>query len=300
MNSDLILCGWRVRTEVPLPELLAWNGDNRDPDLFVTRASTVNMSNELTPVRPLGLLTRVCEFDTWTLDIPSVGTVQVSDGKHIQVSVRDTSSDEHIRAFVLGPALAVCCSQRRLLPLSASVVARGSRAIAILGSPGVGKSAVALALTRVGYGLVSDGTTVLRESSHESRFEALATFPFHHVWRRAVFSLNLPVETMRKTRPCLEKYVWPFTGPFDPTASTCLSDIVILRRESDEDVLTVPLGHIDHVIGSLMRSVAYDPKYGCDASMSNLPGVLRRLALSVRTHVVAMTEDVEVADLIDR
>jgi hypothetical protein len=34
--------------------------------------------------------------------------------------------------------------------------------------------------------------------------------------------------------------------------------------------------------------------------MSKLPEALRRLARSVRTHVVAMTEDAEVADLIDR
>jgi len=300
VNSDLTLCGWRVRTEVPLPELLAWNRDNRDPDLFVIRVPAVNMGDAPAPSRPLGLLTRICESGTWILDIPTVGAIQVSDGKHVQVAVRDSSSEDHIRAFVLGPALAVCCSQRNLLPLSASVVARDGRAIAILGSPGVGKSAVAFALTRVGYGLVSDGITVLRESSREPRFEALATFPFHHLWRRAVFSLNLPVETLRRTRPCLEKYIWPYTDPFDPAAATPLSDVVILRRESDEDVPTAPLGHIDHTLGCLMRSIAYAHASGGDASTSELSEVLRRLALSVRTHVVAMSEDAEVADLIDR
>lgn len=299
MNSDLTLCGWRVRTELPLPELLEWSGDHRDPDLFVTRVPATAIDRESAPIRPLGLLTRIGESGTWILDIPTVGTLQVSGGKHIQVSVRDSSSDDHIRAFVLGPALAVCCSQKNLVPLSGSVVSRGSRAIALLGNRGVGKSAVALALSRFGYGLVSDGITVLRESSHEPRFEALATFPFHQLWRRAVFSLNLPVEVMRKTRPCLEKYLWPCAAAFDPAVATSLSDIVILRRESDEDATTISAEHSDPIMSHLMRSIACDHQYKGGVSMSDLSGALRRLALSVRTHVVAMTEDDEVASLID-
>jgi hypothetical protein len=299
VNSDLTLCGCRVRTELPLPELLEWDGDARDPELFVTRVPVANIGNESTSIRPLGLLTGVSASGTWTLDIPTVGTIKVSAGTHIQVSIHDPSSEAHIRPFVLGPALAACCSQRNLLPLSASVVARGGRAIAIIGNPGVGKSAVALALTRVGYGLVSDGITVLRESPHGPQFEALATFPFHQVWRRAVFSLNLPVETMTRTRPCLEKYLWPFTGPFNPVAATPLSDIVILRRESDDDVTTVASGKMDPVIGNLMRSVACDHRYSVDASTTELFGVLPRLALTVRAHVVTMSEDADIAARID-
>lgn len=300
VSADLTLCGWRVRTELPLPELLEWSGSDRDPDIFVTRVPAATGGHESTPLRPLGLLTGVYESGTWSLDVPTVGTIQVSDGKHIRVCVRDSSNDEHIRAFILGPAMAACCWQRNLLPLSASVVARRGQAIAILGNSGVGKSAVALALTRIGYGLVSDNITVLRESLHEPRFEALATFPLFHMWRRAVFSLNLPVDAMTRTRPGLEKYLWPCTDPFDPAAATSLSDIVILRRDSDEDDRIGTFGSIDHIMGCLMRSIAYDHRYDVNASGSERSGALRRLALSVRSHVVAMSEEAEVADLINR
>ncbi|HJW86505.1 MAG TPA: hypothetical protein VJ440_07725, partial [Candidatus Brocadiaceae bacterium] len=36
MNSDYTLCGWRVRSELALPELLPWTGEAREPDVVIT------------------------------------------------------------------------------------------------------------------------------------------------------------------------------------------------------------------------------------------------------------------------
>ena len=40
MVTDLSLSGWRLRSELPLPELPAWAGDGRAPDIAV-RLGTV-------------------------------------------------------------------------------------------------------------------------------------------------------------------------------------------------------------------------------------------------------------------
>src|SRR6266849_6115858 len=34
-TTDYILCGWRVRSVVPLPEAMPWTGDDRSPDVTI-------------------------------------------------------------------------------------------------------------------------------------------------------------------------------------------------------------------------------------------------------------------------
>src|SRR6266852_1784084 len=33
--SDYVLCGWRLRSAVPLPEAMPWIGDDRSPDVTI-------------------------------------------------------------------------------------------------------------------------------------------------------------------------------------------------------------------------------------------------------------------------
>lgn len=80
----------------------------------------------------------------------------VLGGREIVVDVRKAVPDEDIKARLLGEMMAGIMRQRGRLVLHASAVSDGSRAVAILGESGWGKSTLVEYLCQQGYALVTD------------------------------------------------------------------------------------------------------------------------------------------------
>ena len=147
--SDRTLCTWRVRTALPLPEALPWQGPDRAVDIEIRRGSLGSAG--ATPSRRVEMLPE--------------GQILYDAGPHARflVTAERVVVDSQLpaeapewRIFLLGPILGLLCYLRGALPLHASAIRIGSDAVAIAGAAGAGKSTLAAALLRRGHRLVTD------------------------------------------------------------------------------------------------------------------------------------------------
>jgi hypothetical protein len=89
--------------------------------------------------------------------------------------------------YLMGPVIAYALRLRGIVCLHASSVAVGGHAIAILGSPGAGKSTTAAAFASLGFPVLSDDVVVLTDQ--EDRFFVQPGYPRINLWGDSVRSL---------------------------------------------------------------------------------------------------------------
>lgn len=211
---DYCLCGWRVRSAFPLPELLRWNGAANAPVDITIRAGTV--PQRLTAD---GSPRRAVEVDASVVHIPGVVSILVRDGHDIVVDLPPegrTEPDWHV--FLLGTGLVLLCYQRGTLPLHAAALRIGGRTIAIAGVSGAGKSTLALALSQRGHSLLSDDLAVLRDDGPNG-ISVLPAFPRLSLWADTLDWAGVSTDGLRRVRPRQNKYDFePSTG-FTPEAA---------------------------------------------------------------------------------
>jgi hypothetical protein len=99
--------------------------------------------------------------DDYLLNVPDVARYRVRQGRRIIVEPCPTAKEDSVRAFLLGTALGVCCHQRDLLPIHASAVVVGDRAIGFAGKSGAGKSTLVALFRQRGYAVLADDISVV-------------------------------------------------------------------------------------------------------------------------------------------
>ncbi|MBF0395098.1 MAG: hypothetical protein HQL38_20680, partial [Alphaproteobacteria bacterium] len=105
------------------------------------------------------------------------------------------------------------CAQRGLLPLHASCVAIGGRAIAFSGVSGAGKSTLAAAFHRQGHSVLSDDVTVVDVEAPGGPL-VLPSFPRLKLWGDVMNAFALPREGLERSRAELDKFHVPLSGRF--------------------------------------------------------------------------------------
>ncbi|RTM01623.1 hypothetical protein EJV44_00665 [Ancylobacter aquaticus] len=221
--TDGLLCGWRIRSTIALPELLEWQGDDRPPDLTV-RLGEVDES--LPEGRSISPFLQIDDTGTGLLEVPMVGRFLVRPSGDITVAPQPGASDAEIRLFLLGSVLGLVCHQRALLPLHASSVVIDGGAVAFCGPSGMGKSTLALRFARRGHAVVSDDVCVL-DNGAPARVRP--SFPRLKLWRDAIEDAALSPEGLERNRRGQEKFHFlePEAGVRDPLP---LRAIFLLRR----------------------------------------------------------------------
>lgn len=194
--SDLFLYGWRIRTDLPLPELLPWTGDDRVPDIVVRLGSVPPRNDEDRLVTPF---LSVGGDGAARFEIAEVAAFLISGGRDIVVEPAVATDAPDIALFLLGSVLGVLCHQRGFLPLHASSLAAGGGAWALAGGSGVGKSTLAAALIDLGQRMLADDVTILDDEGG-GRMLALPAFPRQKLWRDALEALDIaPGRRLRST-----------------------------------------------------------------------------------------------------
>lgn len=298
MTADLSLCGWRIHSDLPMPEVAHWQYDNRPRDVVISYAPSGDIELP-SSVRQLSLLTHVCATGGWYLQVPGIATICARDGAEVQIARRERAGAEDIKPFVLGPVLQAIVRQRGLITLQATTVAYGDGAVALCGATGVGKSAIGYALSRRGCMLISDGLTVVNLRPDRSHMSASATFPAFYFWRAAVQSLDLPKAGVVASRAGLASHYYKVdAAAFDAMASVPLRHMVIVRRTgSTRQAVTIedPAEAEPLVRRQILRG---DP-FPSEADTLALDALTRRLASMLKVHVVVATDDRETAILIE-
>ncbi|MDR3514715.1 MAG: hypothetical protein P4M00_02790 [Azospirillaceae bacterium] len=212
-SADLMLCGLRVRSDLPLPGLLPWSGDDRLVDLSIRLGEVPGRLRD----GPADYsLVQVAEDGRCRFAFPTVAAYLVSaDGRDIVIAPANKVDDTAIRTFLFGTVLAIVFQRRGLLPLHASCVRVGDKAVAFAGDSGIGKSTLAAILWTRGYQPLADDVTVVDTNAHGGP-AVLPSFPRLKLWRDSLEHLGHRIEGLEMVRPSLDKYQLPVEERFCP------------------------------------------------------------------------------------
>ncbi len=216
-TGDLCLFGWRVRSDVPLPELTPWTGDGRPAELTI-RLGTVPPPPDA-PSGP-GRRLQVEADGSCRYEHPMGTAILVREGREMVVEPRGGGRAEHLPAILLGPALGMLCHQRGLAPLHASCVEVDGEAIAFTGPRGAGKSTLAAAFLHAGHRVLADDVTVvdLSGSSHGGAPVALPALPRLKLSAEALDLFGIDHRGLERSLLRQDKFHLPLAGAFGTTA----------------------------------------------------------------------------------
>jgi hypothetical protein len=147
-----MLCGWRTYSEIPLTGVATLVDDvDKNIDVMIqvmTGHSPIAKSMDRFVFRHA----TECSF----ISVEDVASFEIRAGRQIRVWPVEGAMQKDIEIFLLGPAWAILCHQRGLLPLHASAIVTGKGITAFAGHSGTGKSTTAALLNSLGYELIAD------------------------------------------------------------------------------------------------------------------------------------------------
>lgn len=298
----MILCGWRLKSCIHLPELQAWTGDDRPADVEISLGHIVEPVDAPVFVRPHS---RLWGNGVYFFSVDGVGRFLMEGGRRVVIEPAAGAAESDLRLFLLGTILGVLCHQRGLLPIHASAVNIDGRAVVFAGDSGAGKSTIAAALGQRGHPLVADDIVAINRQSM-----ALPAFPQRKLAIDVLEVLALEYTELLPNRPCQPKYRVPALADFDPSPLKPLVIYILGDQQSEQTVemrrqgAAASVALIDKMIyrrgvgmriqpkaamlGSIARLVQNVPVYRLPSENGKPLVGLGRLAERVESHVLGM------------
>jgi hypothetical protein len=234
--TDRMICGWRVRSALPLPETVAWLGDNRPVDIEIQRGSVPDRLGERAAELPY---VETAPDGRVLFDATPIARYLITSSC-VVVDAAIESSVPAWRSYLLGPVLAVICYLRGALPLHASALRVAGRAIAIAGKSGAGKSTLAAALSRRGHSLITDDISVC--TGFPQRPLLLPTYSALRLNDASLRALGFESKDLAPVSPDLEKYQLPLPQGFDPAPVPLEAVYLIEEAGEDRDIIVEATG----------------------------------------------------------
>ncbi|MGC6329673.1 hypothetical protein [Rhizorhabdus sp. FW153] len=232
MHDDYFLCGWRVHSALPIPELVRWPaGDDRPPDIFVEEGVVPEW---LGGAQRLSRYVMVDPAGTILLNIADRQRFLIEDGSRVTVDLMKREEPGSWHLFFLGIVLGYLCHQRGVFPLRAATLRVGGQAIVIAGASGAGKSTLAHALNQRGHPVLSDEITAIRD--RHRHLEIVPAFPRLNLWRSALDAATISISGLPQLRGQIEKYAVEPQGGFD--LRPLPPDTIVILGEATQASLT--------------------------------------------------------------
>jgi hypothetical protein len=251
--GDYWLCGWRVRSEISLPELAPWTVGDQPPDLVFRKGAVPARLEGGVDVGPFH---QIDPRGTGLVRLENIGAFHITGPGEVVVSPAPGVSEVELRLFLLGTVLGVICHLRGLFPLHASCVSIGGKAAAFCGASGAGKSTTALHLTLRGHGLLSDDVTLI-DTSGSGLPQVRPAFPRLKLWQDSLDSARIARDGLERNRPGQSKYHYRVAEAFR-TGPVPLSAIFLLARAGPDEAcgitrLTNPMDIIPALDAEVFR-----------------------------------------------
>lgn len=190
--------GLKLESEFHLAALAPWDGPGHArSDIVVRQARLPPQLDSPDHVAPVFQTKGASEY---LMALPGTGRILVRNGDEVLV---DAEPGADPSAILSGPLQAMLWHQRGLLPLHGSVVAVGTRAIALCGHSAMGKSTLAAVLAGRGHAVIADDVCVV--DPHQEH--VLAGSGRLRLWRDALEQLGLESRALEKAARDTEKYV---------------------------------------------------------------------------------------------
>ena len=213
--------GLQIESALPLPELWPAASSFPQPDVTIRRG---------TAPRPASVAEIVPDVHAgprrFWMQVPEVGRLGVEKGVAITLDP-EPGRDEELKAFLLGSGFGALLHQRNMLPLHASAVRVGEKAVAFLGSPGAGKSTLAVHLSRGGEPFLCDDICALADMAGTPVLSP--GLRVHKLWGDALAAMEVPAAGLAAVTGGIDKYKLP-AAVAEPPAAAELGLLVVLAR----------------------------------------------------------------------
>jgi hypothetical protein len=225
------VCGWKLVSATPLPELLPWAGDDREPDVIV------DCDEMLPDVRETAF--ELLEHDTLRINFEGNVSIDVpKSGACLQVHMARNSDLLMVRNYLYGTGLAALCYRRGFLPLHGSAVRVGDEAVIFSGDSGAGKSTLATAMARRGHRLLSDDVCPFDFCGGGPRPMLRSAFPRVKLLADAIEGFGFGKETVYTESPRGTKGHFGMVSVYaeESISSLPVSAIYMLGESKDEGI----------------------------------------------------------------
>lgn len=275
------LCGLPLASDMALPELLPWGGeDGRAPEIEVRFGDVPDRLPESIHEGPI---LQVGRDGTCRYDMAGVACFLIEEGRRVTVQPRMAVDAPDIRLFLLGSVFGLLCHQRGWLPLHACCVEIGGRAVAFAGPSGMGKSTLATSFVRRGYRLLADDVTVIDVHAPEGP-AVIPAFARIKLWRDTLDALKISTDALTPCRNRMEKFQLPVDAQFQ-SASLPLAAIHLLDRVPDARLADLsPLAGLQAVevlLGAVYRRQAGE-------RMGKRPQMLRAIHRLLKVPILSL------------
>lgn len=224
--GDRVLCGLRVRSAIPLPELEPWSGAADAPaDVSILEADVPAPTADAVPIDRWASL---AADGSVLIDAPGLVRLLIRDGREIAVQLARGAGQDW-KLHLLGSAFGALYHQRGLYPLHAATVRLDGRAIAIIARSGAGKSTLALHLAERGHAVVADDATVLAWAG--GRIEVSPALRRMKLWRASLEAARIDGAGLARVSEGIEKFYLEPPTPFDLTPSPLGAVVVLAEGE---------------------------------------------------------------------
>lgn len=207
--------GLRIRSDIPLPELVQADGDGADVTIFVDDAAS--------DVEPVG------GQDIVTFSWDEVGVFRVIDGHTVQVEVREGDDEALTRFPIFGPVFGTLLRQRGHIVLHASAVCVDERVVAFIGHKGYGKSTLAASMHARGYPVVADDLLPVQWVNGGAPTTHFGV-PQLSLWPESVDALGTDPATLQPLHERVRKKALPVSGARVSRAPLDLAAIYVLGK----------------------------------------------------------------------
>lgn len=225
--TDGFLCGWRVRSDIALPELPPWRGDDRPADIVVVLGDVPAALHDLAH-RDDHL--QIARDGQMLLTVDRIATFWIRSAGDIVVALHPAARAEEVRLLFFGSVFGALCHLRDLFPLHGSCVAVAGRALVFAGPSGGGKSTIAAHLCARGHGLVADDVTAVE--LRDGRAMARPAFPRLKLLPDALHSLDPATDDAGTHALVRDKFHVDRRDSFHADALP-LAAVVLLERADD-------------------------------------------------------------------
>jgi len=289
--TDYFLCGWRVHSELNLPELAPWSGDDRQPDVVIRLGEVPERLDDLVEDSPFQQIDR---RGNCMLRIEKVAAYLVTGPHQVIVAPRPGVGEAEIRVFLLSSVFGYLCHLRGLFPLHGSCVAIGGKAVAFCGPSGAGKSTTAVQLALRGHRLLADDVCVI-DAHAEAGPQVLPAFPRLKLWEDTLAAFNISREGLDRNRFGQDKYHYRPIESF-LAAPVPLGGVFLLRRAGpDAPEESVQLSRPAEKIAALSEEM-FRPREG--AALGKTPSLLAAQGLVAgSTPIWRLTRRFDLADM---
>jgi hypothetical protein len=120
---------------------------------------------------------------------------------------------QDVTTLLLGTVLNYVLRARGIVCLHACVINIGSKAVAVIGDKGTGKSTTAAAFARAGYPILSDDMGAI--SAQESGWLVHPGYPRLRLWRSTLEALQMPCSGLTPVLTPMDKYYFDLSSASD-------------------------------------------------------------------------------------